>query len=155
MEDILDLDNAMTNQRDKAIIWFFASTSMRIGTLIKLKWSDLKSTNDSEVPYQIEIESARLKGHGVGKFKGLKQITFLHSLALEKLMSYKEEAKRKGYLLKDDSPIFVGYKNSKKILPITTPSINSAFDNASLALWHDLEVKRFSPHDFRDFFQVL
>ncbi len=94
-----------------------------------------------------------MKGHGVGKYKGLKQITFIHKLAVDKLESYKAEAKRKGYVLKDDSPIFIGYHNNKKTLAITTPSINSAFDNASLAIWHDLEVKRFSPHDFRDFLQ--
>ena len=153
MDDILELENAMTNQRDKAIIWFFASTSVRIGTLIKLRWNDLKPTNDSEIPFSIEIESSRLKGHGVGKYKGLKQITFVHKLAVAKLESYKAEAKRKGYVLKDDSPIFIGYHNNRKTLAITTPSINSSFDNASLAIWHDLELKRFSPHDFRDFLQ--
>ena len=52
MDDILELENAMTNQRDKSIIWFFASTSVRIGTLTKLKWNDLKPTNDSkDVPF--------------------------------------------------------------------------------------------------------
>ena len=55
--------------------------------------------------------------------------------------------------MNDDSPIFVGYHNNKKTLAITTPSINSAFDKCSLAIWHDLELKRFSPHDFRDFLQ--
>ena len=153
MDDILSLENAMTNQRDKAIVWFFASTSVRIGTLIELRWNDLKETDDPEIPFYLEIESLRLKGHGFGKFKGVKQITFLHKLAVAKLESYKAEAKRKGYLLKDDSPIFIGYHNNRKTLPITAPSINSAFDNASLTLWHDLEAKRFSPHDFRDFVQ--
>jgi integrase len=153
MDDILSLENAMTNQRDKAIVWFFASTSVRIGTLIKLKWNDLKATNDSEIPFYIEIESSRLKGAGKGKYKGLKQVTFLHKLAVAKLENYKAEAKRKGYLLEDDSPIFIGYKNKKRTLPITAPSINSAFDNASLSIWHDLELRRFSPHDFRDFVQ--
>ncbi len=51
MDDILELENAMTNQRDKAIIWFFASTSVRIGTLTKLRWNDLKPTNDKDVPF--------------------------------------------------------------------------------------------------------
>ena len=98
MDDILELENAMTNQRDKAIIWFFASTSVKIGTLIKLRWNDLKPTNDKEVPFYIEIESLRLKGHGACKYEGLKQITFIHKLAVDKLENYKAEAKRKGYV---------------------------------------------------------
>ena len=48
----------------------------------------------------MEIESKRLKGSGVGKYKGLKQITFVHKLAYDKLLAYKQEAQKKGYLLK-------------------------------------------------------
>jgi hypothetical protein len=39
-----------------------------------------------------EIESKRLKGAGIGKYKGLKQITFLHKFAFEKLEAYRKEA---------------------------------------------------------------
>ena len=51
----------------------------------------------------LEIESARLKGSGKGKFKDAKQITLLHKFAYEKLEAYKKEAKAKGYDLKEDS----------------------------------------------------
>ncbi len=153
MEDILELDNAMPSQRDKALLWFFESTSIRDGTVPKLKWKDLQKTNDVEIPFQIEIEAARLKGAGKGKYKGAKQITFLHSLAVEKLENYKAEAKRKGYVLNDDSPLFIAYNQKGKVKPLEVSAINCVFNEASLTTWHDLEVKRFSPHDFRDFLQ--
>lgn len=101
----------------------------------------------------MEIESKRLKGSGVGKYKGLKQITFVHKLAYDKLLAYKQEAQKKGYLLNDDSPIFIAYWNKGVVKPITIKGINNLFDDFSLDAFGDLEKKRFSPHDLREFFQ--
>lgn len=75
---------------------------MRLDTLTRLKWKDLKPTNDKQVPYSMIIEAERLKGAGKGKYKGLKQIGFLHSLAAQKLDAYKKELIRKGYMITDD-----------------------------------------------------
>ena len=36
---------------------------------------------------------------------------------------------------------------------MTEGAINNTYDNASLAAWKDLELKRFSPHDNRDVLQ--
>ena len=47
MQDILDLEDAMTYLRDKAILWFLESAPFRVGTLTKLTWKDLKSTPNS------------------------------------------------------------------------------------------------------------
>ncbi len=41
----------------------------------------------------------------------------------------------------------------KRIRVMTQSAINQVYDNASLSAWKDLEVRRFSPHDFRDFIQ--
>jgi len=68
-------------------------------------------------------------------------------------MSYKQEAIKKGYNLKPDSPIFVAYWNKGKITPLTIKGINNLFDDFSLDAFGDLEIKRFSPHDTREFFQ--
>jgi hypothetical protein len=75
---------------------------VRLDTLTRLKWKDLKPTNDKQVPYSMIIEAERLKGAGKGKYKGLKQIGFLHSLAAQKLDAYKKELIRKGYMITDD-----------------------------------------------------
>ncbi len=153
MQDILDLEDAMQSQRDKAILWFLASTAFRIGTLVELTWNDLEPTQDSEVPYQLVIESSRLKGKGKGRYRGLKQVAFLHSLAVEKLENYKKEMRRRGYQANRESPIFIAYRKNKVVAPLGTQAIEAKFAKASLVAWHDLEQKRFTPHDFRDFMQ--
>lgn len=153
MQDIIALNDAMETRRDKSIVWFLASTAFRIGTIVQLRWNDLQPTDDSEIPYQMLIESARLKGCGKGKFRGLKQVAFLHSLVVEKLEKYKKEIERRGYEIKENSPIFIAYRKKKTITALKTQSIEAKFAKASLVAWGDLEKKRFSPHDFRDFLQ--
>jgi integrase len=152
LEDLTALETVAHSARDKALIWFIASTSCRVGTVVLLKWKDLKPTENKNVPYVLEVESARLKGSGVGKYKGLKQITFLHKFAYEKLLVYKQEALKK-YALNEDSPVFIKYWNKGEVEPITFKGINGIFDDLSLRAWGDLETKRFSPHDLREFFQ--
>ena len=46
MKDILEMEEAMTYQRDKAILWFIESTSCRAGTITKLYRKDLKATSE-------------------------------------------------------------------------------------------------------------
>ncbi len=165
LEEIQELESNCTTARDRALIWFFPSTGFRIGTLTKLFRNDLKPTGDAEVPYYLEIEAKRLKGSGIGKYKGLKQITFVNSFVWAKMQDYFAEAKRRGFNLTEDSPLFIGYKGRftkeerklsvkpKKVRAMTEGAINNTYDNASLAAWKDLEVKRFSPHDNRDVLQ--
>jgi len=151
--DILDLENAMTTQRDKAVLWFIASAPVRVGSIPKLQWKDLKKTHDKEVPYYLKIEGGRLKGAGKGKYKGTKQIAFLHRKAVEKLKSYRLEARKRGYHLSNDAPIFISYRQQGKVKPLSAYSIEGVFADASFAAWRDLEQKRFSPHDLRDYVQ--
>ncbi len=152
-KDLEKLESVFTCQRDRALIWFLASSGVRVGTLFLLKWQDLQETENKDVPYKIIIEAERLKGKGKGRYQGLKQITFLHSLAASKLEEYKIEAKNKGYELKPTDPIFIKYSNQGKIQSMKPSSMDSTFTDASLTIWHDLEKKRFSPHDIRDFTQ--
>jgi hypothetical protein len=126
-QDILDLENAFFSFRDKALLWFIASAPFRLDTLTKLKWRDLKPTNDKDVPYSMLIEAERLKGSGRGKYKGLKQVGFLHSLAAQKLEAYKKELERKGYTVSEDDPIFIAYRKEKKIKGLSSFSIEGNF----------------------------
>jgi site-specific recombinase XerD len=153
-QDISELENAFTTSRDKALVWFIASAPFRLETITKLTWRDLKPTNDKDVPYSMLIEAERLKGSGKGKYKGIKQVGFLHSLASQKLEAYKKELERKGYVISENDPIFIAYRKERKIKGMSTFSIEGNFGKASLRAWHDLEKKRFSPHDFRSFVQT-
>ena len=38
-EDLTVLESVSHSARDKALIWFFGSTSVRVGTLVLLKWA--------------------------------------------------------------------------------------------------------------------
>jgi len=153
INDLLELENHMPMLRDKALLWFLSSAPFRIGTIPKLKWNDLRPTDDKDVPYYLIIEGARLKGSGKGKYKGVKQIAFLHSLAVQKLEAYKKELERKGYSITDDTPIFLAYRHQCGIKDYSPFSVEGMFANACLNAWHDLEKKRFSPHDLRSFVQ--
>jgi len=137
MQDIIELEEAMTYLRDNAILWFLESAPFRKATLTKLLWRDLKSTEtllkqvreaskgqvsrtpeeDKEiaekVPYYLVIESARLKGGGKGRYKGVKQIGFIHAFAAKKLETYKQELKEHKLTTSDDSHIFVTYARGK------------------------------------------
>jgi integrase len=152
--DIPELENGFSFLRDKALLWFIASAPFRLETLTKLRWKDLKPTGEKEVPYYLLIEAERLKGSGKGKYRGLKQVGFLHSLATKKLESYRKELQRKGYVITENDPIFLAYRKEKKIVVWSTNGIENNFGKASLRAWHDLEKKRFSPHDFRSYVQT-
>lgn len=153
IHDLIELENAFTSLRDKALLWFDSSAPFRIETITELTWRDLKATNDPEIPYQLIIEASRLKGKGRGKYKGITQVCFIHYLAAKKLEAYKKELSWKGYRLEDGDPIFIPYKKEGKIKPLSKHSIDANFTEASLRAWHDTKKKRFSPQDLRSFVQ--
>jgi hypothetical protein len=111
LQDILELEDAMTNARDKAILWFLASAPFRRATLTKLKWTDLKSTEillkqireeskgqgtrtpeqdaeiASKIPFYLVIESARLKGARKVDTKALSKLDLLIRMLCRNLQS--------------------------------------------------------------------
>ncbi len=154
MQDMLDLDAAMMYQRDRAILWTLESTAFRVGTLTRLLWKDLQPTGDPEVPYMILMESARLKGAGKGRYKGVKQVSFIHAYAAAKLEKYKQELKERDITINENMPVFVTYTHNMYALkgdPLK--SLMNLFIVASLMAWRDLNAKRFSAHDMRDILQ--
>lgn len=149
IEDIEAIAEVATTRRDCALIWFLESTGFRDGTIPQLVCRDLQSTGDQVVPTRLVIESERLKGKGLGKYRGSKQIAFLHHLANEKLASYVKEARRKGIQFTGDTPIFVSYitNGDGKGTPLSASRIRQMLtDNCIRAF----DEPRFSPHDFRD-----
>lgn len=83
------------NQRDKALITFVCSTAIAKETLTELKWSHLEEGWENRDLPALNIESELLKGHGQGKYKGVRQITFLTSEAKRDLINYKEWMEQK------------------------------------------------------------
>jgi hypothetical protein len=82
------------NLRDRALITFVCSTAIAKETLTNLKWSHLEENWENIDLPCINIPPELLKGHGRGKYKGVRQITFLTPEAKRDLMNYKEWLER-------------------------------------------------------------
>jgi len=94
-KDLRKLWSWASNLRDKALITFVNSTAIAKETLSNLKWKHLqKDWQNVELPC-INIPSKLLKGHGRGKYKGVRQVTFLTPEAKRDLINYKEWLEQK------------------------------------------------------------
>jgi hypothetical protein len=82
--------NYALNPRDRALIPFVTCTGIAKETLSNLLWGHLEENWESKDLPTIIIGSELLKGHGRGKYKGVKQITFLTPEAKRELLVYKE-----------------------------------------------------------------
>jgi hypothetical protein len=179
INDLIELDAAMFMPRDRAIVWAIASGAFRDNELISLNWEDKKLTRQllednrdptrnptevqkeieaicKDVPYYFVIESKRLKGKGEGKYSRHKHVAFLHWYAAAKLDKYeawvREYFKRKSNIeITGKMPLFISLRKAGKIGRLR--SANPIFSEASIRAWQNLEQKRFSPHDVRDFLQ--
>lgn len=83
------------NPRDRALIPFVTSTGIAKETLSKLTWGHLEEGwKTKELPC-IQIAPELLKGHGIGKYKGVRQVTFLTPEAKRALINYHEWLEQK------------------------------------------------------------
>ena len=107
-EDILKISRACMNPRDRAIVSFTASSAVARDTLINLKWSHLEDDWEQKQLPHVSVEDKFLKGHGVGRYKGVRQETFLTPEAKRDLIDYKEWLERRmGKKLTKDMNIFI------------------------------------------------
>jgi len=83
------------NPRDKALVTFVNSTAIAKETLTKLKWSHLEQNWENIDLPCVNIEPELLKGHGQGKYRGVRQVTFLTPEAKRDLLNYKEWIEQK------------------------------------------------------------
>lgn len=104
-EDLRKLWLWAQNPRDKALITFVCSTAIAKETITKLKWKHLEENWENKQLPCINIPGKLLKGHGRGRYKGLRQITFLTPEAKRDLLNYKKwiEKKLKRKLTAEDN----------------------------------------------------
>ncbi len=129
------------NMRDKSLITFVNSTAIAKETITNLKWKHLEPDWENvELPC-INIPSKLIKGHGIGKYKGVRQITFLTPEAKRDLILYKTwMEKRLGRKLTDEDNIF--WITAKPYRPMTYSRLGSLILNLSKDAgvpfsWHD------------------
>jgi hypothetical protein len=89
-EGLRKLWNRALNPRDRALVPFVTSTGIAKETLSNLTWGHLEENWEQKDLPCIEIETELLKGHGKGRYKGVRQITFLTPEAKRELINYKE-----------------------------------------------------------------
>lgn len=89
-ESLRKLYNRALNPRDRALIPFVTCTGIAKETLTNLLWAHLEPDWETKEIPCITIGSELLKGHGKGKYKGIKQITFLTPEAKRELINYRD-----------------------------------------------------------------
>jgi hypothetical protein len=94
-EDLRRLWDYAQNLRDKALITFVNSTALAKETLSELRWKYFEDDWEKNDLPCINCPSEILKGHGIGRYKGVKQITFLTPEAKRDLLNYKEWMEKK------------------------------------------------------------
>jgi len=77
------------NLRDRAIVPFICSTAIAKETLSEVTWSLLEENWETKDTPCIQIPAQLLKGHGIGRYKNVQQITFLTGEAKAALLDYK------------------------------------------------------------------
>jgi hypothetical protein len=76
--------------RDRAIVAVSSCSALALETLSKLRWYHFEEGwMDQEIPH-ISIPSDLLKGHGRGKYRGVRQETFITPEAKRVLVEYQE-----------------------------------------------------------------
>lgn len=89
-EGLRKLWNWTQNPRDKCLITFVNSTAIAKETLCEIRWKHLEENWENVDLPSINLPPEILKGHGRGKYKGVRQITFLTPEAKRDLINYKE-----------------------------------------------------------------
>jgi hypothetical protein len=107
-EELRKLWNYAYNPRDKSLLTLVCSTAIAKETLSEIKWKHLEDNWEKvELPC-INLPSELVKGHGKGKYKGVRQTTFLTPEAKRDLITYKEWIEKKmGRSVTPEDHIFV------------------------------------------------
>jgi hypothetical protein len=131
------------NLRDKALLTFTCSTAIAKETLTELQWSDLEDDWQSKELPCVNVPSEKLKGHNIGRYKGVRQTTFLTPEAKRDLINYKDWIEQKrGRKLTAENHIFLEARGPYE--PVTYGRLGTLIFKLS----RDAGVK-FSWHDAR------
>ena len=109
----LELYKSCFNQRDRALICVIGCSAIAAETLTKLRWSHFEENwQKQEIPH-ISIESELLKGHGKGRYRGVRQETFVTPETKRELQKYRDfMLKQYGFRFTDDDFVFAGLRKT-------------------------------------------
>ena len=131
------------NQRDRALICVVSCTAIALETLSKLRWSHFEpGWEQQEIPH-ISLPPELLKGHGKGKYRGVRQETFVTPGTKRELIKYRSYMTKKyGVLWTEDMKVFLTIEIPRSAL--TYYGLNRTVKNIS-----ERAGVHFSVHDGR------
>jgi hypothetical protein len=139
----LELYNACYNPRDRALICLSLCSALALETLSNLRWSHFEENWQAQETPHISIPGELLKGHNKGKYRGIRQETFISSECKHELIKYREYmTKRHGVLWTEDMSVFLS--NEQPYEPLKYQAIG----NAILRISREAHVG-FGAHDGR------
>ena len=147
-EDLKKLYRFCTNPRDRSILTLVCSTAIAKESLSNLKWKHFEENWIDQKCPNITLPPKLIKGHGMGKYKGVKQITFLTPEAKASLIEYKEWMEKKlgrQFILEEN----VYWTFDRPYKPLTYKPLGRVFSRLS----KNSEVQ-FSCHDARRFVET-
>jgi hypothetical protein len=92
--ELLKIYRSCMNPRDRALVTFVWSSGIAKESLSKIQWSDLEPDWERQETPHISLDAEKIKGHGRGKYRGVRQETFLTPEAKRDLAEYKEHLER-------------------------------------------------------------
>lgn len=139
----LDLYGACYNPRDRTLVCLATCSAIALETLSELRWSHFEEDwQAQEIPH-ISIPGELLKGHNKGKYRGIRQETFITPETKRELIKYRDYmTKRHGVLWNDDKHVFLSVEGPCK------PLAYQAVGNAILRVSKTAQVP-FGAHDGR------
>lgn len=87
-EELLKIYRATQNPRDRALVTFLWSTGIAKESITKIQWKHLEQDWEKQQIPHIGLPDVLVKGHGIGKWKGVEQHTFLTPEAKRDLTEY-------------------------------------------------------------------
>lgn len=93
-EEMLKIYRSTQNPRDRALITFAWSTAIARESLMNVQWLHLEPNWENQELPHISLPPQLVKGHGIGKYAGVRQETFLTPEAKRDLVDYKDWLER-------------------------------------------------------------
>ena len=139
-DEVKRLVDAGYNPRDRLLPGFACVTGIAVETLTHLIWGHLEEDwEQQEIPH-LSLPDTMIKGHGRGKYKGVRQETFVTPEVKKLLLEYKQWYERKFGEVSGNDPLIINVRGPKKAMGMSDLRQVSGLLKERTGLpfsWHD------------------
>jgi hypothetical protein len=112
-EKRLALFKACRNPRDQALVMIGTTSALAIESISKLRFSHFEEDWQTQECPHISLPSDMIKGHGKGKYRGVRQETFITTEAKNALIEYRQWMEKTfNHKWKGDDYVFLSVKRN-------------------------------------------